>query len=127
MPSSNVWQQTSIRPGLSTYLGNVVSSDVICFNSGKSSFSCHQTICSFSQGLVLSLGVAQESNGEVYGNPLQCSCLKNPRDGGAWWAAVYGVTQSRTRLKQLSSSSSSRNPRVYSLESGGTRVVWSTQ
>ena len=32
-------------------------------------------------------------------NPLQCSCLENPRDGGAWWAAVYGVTQSRTRLK----------------------------
>ena len=33
------------------------------------------------------------------GNPLQCSCLENPRDGGAWWAAIYGVTQSRTRLK----------------------------
>ena len=41
------------------------------------------------------------------GNPLQCSCLENPRDGGACWAAVYGVTQSRTRLKRLSSSSSS--------------------
>ena len=41
------------------------------------------------------------------GNPLPCSCLENPRDGGAWWAAVYGVAQSRTRLKQLSSSSSS--------------------
>ena len=40
-------------------------------------------------------------------NPLQCSCLENPRDGGAWWAAIYGVTQSRTRLKLLSSSSSS--------------------
>ena len=39
-------------------------------------------------------------------HPLQCSCLENPRDGGAWWAAVYGVTQSRTRLKWLSSSSS---------------------
>ena len=36
------------------------------------------------------------------GNPLQCSCLENPRDGGAWWAAVYGVAQSRTRLKRLS-------------------------
>ena len=34
--------------------------------------------------------------GEGNGNPLQCSCLKNPRDGGAWWAAIYGVTQSRT-------------------------------
>ena len=39
--------------------------------------------------------------------PLQCSCLENPRDGGAWWAAVYGVAQSQTRLKWLSSSSSS--------------------
>ena len=41
------------------------------------------------------------------GNPLPCSCLENPRVGGAWWAAVYGVAQSRTRLKLLSSSSSS--------------------
>ena len=45
--------------------------------------------------------------GEGNGNPLQCSCLENPRDGGAWWAAVYGVAQSWTRLKWLSSSSSS--------------------
>ena len=44
--------------------------------------------------------------GEGNGNPLRCSCLGNPRDRGAWWAAVYGVTQSRTRLKRLSSSSS---------------------
>ena len=36
--------------------------------------------------------------------PLQCSCLENPRDGGAWWAAIYGVAQSHTRLKRLSSS-----------------------
>ena len=43
--------------------------------------------------------------GEGNGNRLQCSCLENPRDGRAWWAAVYGVTQSRTRLTQLSSSS----------------------
>ena len=43
--------------------------------------------------------------GEGNGNPLQCSCMENPRDGGAWWAAVYGVAQSRTRLKRLSSSS----------------------
>ena len=46
--------------------------------------------------------------GEGNGNPLQCSCLENPRDGGAWWAAVYGVAQSQTQLKRLSSSSSSR-------------------
>ena len=38
--------------------------------------------------------------GEGNGNPLRCSCLENPRDGGAWWAAIYGVAQSRTRLKQ---------------------------
>ena len=44
--------------------------------------------------------------GEGNGNPLQCSCLENLRDGGAWWAAVYGVAQSRTRLKRPSSSSS---------------------
>ena len=46
--------------------------------------------------------------GERNGNPLQCSCPENPRDGGAWWAAIYGVAQSRTRLKWLSSSSRSR-------------------
>ena len=47
--------------------------------------------------------------GEGNGNPLQCSCLENPRDGGAWWAAVCGVTQSWTRMKWLSSSSSSNS------------------
>ena len=44
--------------------------------------------------------------GEGNGNPLHCSCLESPRDGGAWWAAVYGVAQSWTRLKRLSSSNS---------------------
>ena len=43
--------------------------------------------------------------GEGNGNPLQCSCLENPRDGEAWWAAVYGAAQSQTQLKRLSSSS----------------------
>ena len=43
-------------------------------------------------------------NGEGNGNPLQCSCLENPGDGRAWWAAVYGVAQNRTQLKRLSSS-----------------------
>ena len=46
--------------------------------------------------------------GEGNGNPLQCSCLENPRERGAWWASTYGVAQSRTRLKRLSSSSSMR-------------------
>ena len=64
--------------------------------------------------------------GEGSGNPLECSCLENPGDGGAWWAAVHGVAQSRTRLKRLSSSSSSRacrgqgnerDPRVISSDS----------
>ena len=48
-----------------------------------------------------SLSCVEEGNG----NPLQCSCLENPRDKGAWWAAVYGVAQSQTQLKRLSSSS----------------------
>ena len=53
------------------------------------------------------LGGLQNHCGEGNGNPLQCACLENPRDGGAWWAAVYGVAQSWTLLKRLSSSSSS--------------------
>ena len=52
--------------------------------------------------------------GEGNGNLLQCSCLENPRNGGAWWTAVYGVTQSWTRLKRLSSSSSSSSSLVGS-------------
>ena len=56
--------------------------------------------------------------GEGNSNPLQCSCLENPMDGEAWWAAVYGVAQSRTRLKRLSSSSSTR-PRSCQLS-----IVW---
>ena len=58
--------------------------------------------------------------GEGNGKPLQCSCLENPRDGGPWWAAVYGVTQSRTRLKWLSSSST--NGYIVSL--GMMRMFW---
>ena len=46
--------------------------------------------------------------GEGNGSPLQCSCLENPRDGGAWWAAVSGVAQSRIRLKRLSSSKTTK-------------------
>ena len=63
---------------------------------------------------VISLSHTVEGNG----NPLQCSCLENPRDGGAWWAAVYGVEQSQTWVKRLSSSSSNSNLmwRVDSLE-----------
>ena len=61
--------------------------------------------------------------GEGNGNPLQCSCLENPRDGGAWWAAVYGVAQSWTRLKRLSSSSSSSRPNGQLTENKGTESM----
>ena len=52
------------------------------------------------------LWLDSSSLGEGNGNPLQCSCLENPMDRGAWWAAIYGVAQGQTQLKQLSSSSS---------------------
>ena len=56
--------------------------------------------------------------GERNGNPLQCSCLENPRDGGAWWAAVYGISQSQTRLKWHSSSKhKALRPKFSSVES----------
>ena len=72
--------------------------------------------------------------GEGNGNPLQYSCLENPRDGRVWWAAVYGVAQSRTRLKRLSSSSSSilkvsqvasvvKNPPANAVDAGDTDSV----
>ena len=65
--------------------------------------------------------------GEGHGNPLQCSCLENPRDGGAWWAAVYGVAQNRKRLKWLSSSSSQfwlKSPGQYYLTGINRIFTW---
>ena len=67
-----------------------------------------------------SLSFSLSCTGEGNGNPLQCSCLENPRDGGALWAAVYGIAQSRTRVKRLSSSSSS------SWTAGRFFTVWVT-
>ena len=61
--------------------------------------------------------------GEGNGNPLQCSCLENPRDGGAWWAAVYGVAHSWTRLKRLSSSSSSSSRFVIAVLPSSRRLL----
>ena len=55
-----------------------------------------------------------------FGNPLQCFCLENPRDRGAWWVAIYGVAQSWTRLKRFSSSSS-----LFSREDKGTPLQYS--
>ena len=65
--------------------------------------------------------------GEGNGNPLRCSCLENPRDGEAWWAAVYGIALSRTRLKRLSSSSSSKQPEVFSYDTGDKLIENSHQ
>ena len=62
-------------------------------------------------------------SGEGNGNPLQCSCLENHRDGGAWWAAIYGVAQRRTQLKRLSSSSSPCLLSLFAVLVQGT--VWS--
>ena len=62
--------------------------------------------------------------GEGNGNPLQCSCLETPRDGGAWWAAISGVAQSRTRLKRLSSSSSSNLSKLTQKSNFGQNINW---
>ena len=64
-----------------------------------------------------SLSIFTFMHGERNGNPLQCSCLENPRDRGAWWAAVCGVAQSQTQLKRLSSNSS------MSCQQSGHQVV----
>ena len=65
--------------------------------------------------------------GEGNGNPLQGSCLENPRDGGAWQAAVYGVAQSQTRLRRLSSSSSSANTTALNTRASLYLVVGNAQ
>ena len=74
----------------------------------------HPGLISFKTGWFDLLAVQGTLNylwlNRLNGNPLQCSCLENPGDGGAWWAAVYGVAQSRTRLKRLSSSSAKKVP-----------------
>ena len=62
--------------------------------------------------------------GEGNGNPLQCSCLENPKDGGAWWVAIYAVAQSQTRLKRLSSSSSSRFVIAFPPRSKRLLISW---
>ena len=61
---------------------------------------------------------------EGNGNPLQCSCLENLRDEGAWWAAVYGVIQSQTLLKPLSSSSSSSALSSYIMSAVGLMAIF---
>ena len=79
------------------------STNLLCVNC-HSQASC---VCLFScwcPFVLTNLKTTSPINGEGNGTPLQYSCLENPMDGGAWWAAVYGVAQSRTQLKRLSSS-----------------------
>ena len=103
------WQPTPVfLPGGSQGWGNLVG----CSRwSHKESDMTEQLHFNFSLSCI----------GEGNGNPLQCSCLENPRDGGNCWAAIYGVTQSRTRLKWHSSSSSS------SSSWRGSSIPWITQ
>ena len=69
-------------------------------------YNAHISVLGFSREIErLHFHFSLSCIGEGNGNPLQCSCLENPRDGGGWWAAIYGVVQSGTRLKRLSSSS----------------------
>ena len=86
---------------------------------GCSPWGCEESDMTEQLHFCFSLSCITEGNG----NPLQCSCLENPRDGGAWWAAVYGVTQSQTRLKQLSSSSSRNRPDNHVLRDAWCDVV----
>ena len=60
---------------------------------------CFREIFYYDSQVKLSQNLGEHKGGEGNGTPLQYSCLENPVDGGAWWAAVYGVSQSRTRLK----------------------------
>ena len=77
----------------------------ICWQKRWMRRSLHRNLSvrKFRQWLGPRLHFSCSCTGEGNGNPLQCSCLENPRDRGVWWAAVYGVAQSRTRLKWLSS------------------------
>ena len=72
-----------------------------------------------------SLSFSVSCIGEGNGNPLQCSCLENPGDDGAWWAAVYGVAWSQTRLKWLSSSSQCRRRKRLVFDPWVGKIPWS--
>ena len=99
------WQPTPVSlPGESQERGSLVG---CCLWGRTESDSTERLHFHFSLSCI----------GEGNGNPLQCSCLENPRNGGAWWAAVSGVAQSQTRLKRLRSSSLSRRSEPLGLPS----------
>ena len=98
-----------IKFRLTFYCVGVVKIFAVCCHWDINLWTNHSSrICDCTLHFHFSLSCIGEGNG----NPLQCSCLENPRDEGAWWAAVYGITQSRTRLKRLSSSSSSSSSSI---------------
>ena len=108
MESGNLRERccSLISPGASL-LGLQMTNSLLCPHVAFSLCACIPG-ASFIVLISSSYKDTSQIGGEGNGNPLQCSCLENPRDGGAWWAAVYGVAQSQTRLKRLSSTSSSQ-------------------
>ena len=106
------------------FLGSKITADVDCSHEikrhlllGRKAMTNLDSILK-SRDIFAKKGPSSQSYGEGNGNPIPCFCLENPRDGGAWWAAVYGVAQSRTWLKRLSSSSS----RSYGFYSSHVRM-----
>ena len=87
----DIWRLCEIQVSVFINKGYWATATIICLCIINGCFHFHSSLLCIEEG---------------HGSPLQCFCLENPRDGGAWWAAIYGVAQSRTRLKQLSSSSS---------------------
>ena len=93
-------QEADLEKGMTTHFSILVWSIPWTEDPGGLQFMGSQRVrYDWATSLSLSLSCIGEGNG----SPLQCSCLENPRDGGAWWVAVYGVTQNWTRLKRLSS------------------------
>ena len=119
-----MWSQVALEASLQTKLLDVTVFQLTYFKSWKMMLWKCCTQCASKFGKLSSghrTGKGQfsfqfqrkampknaQTTAQLHSSPLQCSCLENPRDGGGWWAAVYGVAQSRTWLKRLSSSGSS--------------------
>ena len=98
--ASDRWSEKTMAPHSSTLAWKIPWTEE---SGGLQSTGLRRVGLDWATSFSLSLSCIGEGNG----NPFQSSCLENPRDGGAWWAAVYGVVQSQTQLERLSSSSSS--------------------